>query len=167
MKRTICAMLLTAPLLVFAADKSPDESFLKDAAQAGIAEVEAGKLAQEKGSSQAVKDFGAMMVKDHTAAGDKLKTVATAEGVDLPSNSSMTQMAGKTKLEVLSGETFDKAYIKGQVSAHEDTLALLKKEVASGQDAKAKAFATEVLPTVRGHLKKIQKIAADAGVQTK
>jgi hypothetical protein len=44
---------------------------------------------------------------------------------------------------------------------------LFKKEIASGQDADAKAFATATLPTVRAHLKAILAIATDAGVSTK
>ena len=167
MKKVMTAVLLIAPVLAFAADKSPDQSFYKNLAEAGIAEVEAGKLAQSKGSSQAVKDFGAMMVKDHSAANDKLKTVASNSGTELPTTSSASQMAAKAKLEVLSGDSFDKAYIKNQVSAHRDTEALLKKEIASGQDTNAKAFATDVLPTVKGHLRKIEKIATEAGVSTK
>ena len=167
MKKVMTTVLLVAPLLAFAAEKSPDQSFYKNLAEGGISEVEAGKLAESKGSSQAVKDFGAMMVKDHSAANDKLKTLASGEGIDLPTTSSTSQMAAKAKLEVLSGDSFDKAYIKNQVSAHQQTVALLKKEISSGQDAKAKAFATEVLPTVSGHLKKIEHIASEAGVSTK
>jgi putative membrane protein len=76
-------------------------------------------------------------------------------------------MATKAKLEVLTGETFDKSYIKGQIAAHEETAALLEKEIASGKDPKAQAFAKEILPTVHAHLKKIREIAASAGVTTK
>lgn len=167
MKKVMTAVLLIAPMLAFAADKSPDQSFYKNLAEGGIAEVEAGKLAQSKGSTQAVKDFGAMMVKDHSAANDKLKTLASGEGIDLPTTSSTSQMASKAKLELLSGDSFDKAYIKNQISAHRQTVSLLKKEASSGQDAKAKAFATEVLPTVTGHLKKIEHIASEARVNAK
>jgi putative membrane protein len=73
-------------------------------------------------------------------------------------------MATKAKLEVLSGETFDKSYIKGQIKAHEKTLALFRKEMASGHDPDAKAFAKQTLPTVRSHLKAINAIASSAGV---
>ena len=76
-------------------------------------------------------------------------------------------MATKAKLEVLTGETFDKSYIKGQIAAHEETAGLLKKEIASGKDPKAREFAKEILPTVHAHLKKIREIAASAGVTEK
>jgi putative membrane protein len=167
MKRvTTLVLLLAAPVLAFAAD-NPDAAFFKNAAEGGISEVDAGTLAQSKGTSQAVKDFGAMMVKDHTAANDKLKTIAAAENVKLPTSASVGQMAAKAKLEMLSGDTFDKSYIKNQLKAHRRTVALFKKEVATGQDAQAKAFATETLPTLQAHLKKIHEIATEAGVDTK
>jgi putative membrane protein len=167
MNRFAASLIIAVPILAFGADKSPDTSFFKHAAEGGIAEVEAGKLAQQKGNSQAVKDFGAMMVKDHSAANEKLAGIASSEGVDLPTSSSVGQVASKAKLEVLTGDTFDKSYIKNQVAAHVQTATLFKKEIANGADAQAKAFASETLPTVQEHLKKIRQIAADAGVAVK
>ena len=165
MKATVLWLALAAPLGAFA--DSPDSSFYKVAAEAGLSEVELGNLAQEKGSTQQVKDFGAMMVKDHSAANDKLKSLATAKSITLPSSSGVRQTAQKAKLEVLSGETFDKSYIKSQLAAHRQAVALFKKEANSGQDSDAKAFAAATLPTLRGHLKQISSIAAAEGVGTK
>jgi putative membrane protein len=167
MKSLLALLILAAPLAAVAADSTPDASFYKHVAEANISEIDAGTLAQEKGSSQAVKDFGAMMVKDHGAALDKLKALAATKSISLPTSASIGQMATKAKLDVLSGDTFDKSYIKGQVKAHQDTIVALKKEIASGQDTDAKSFASAVLPTVQGHLKKIKGIAADAGINKK
>jgi putative membrane protein len=164
MNRILLSILVSAPLAAFGADASPDSSFYKQAAEAGIAEVDAGNLAAQKATNAKVKDFGAMMVKDHTAANDKLKALAATKSVALPKHASVGQMATQTKLKALSGETFDKSYIKGQIKAHQDTIALLEKEVASGQDPEAKAFAQSTLPTVQAHLKAINSIAAAAGV---
>lgn len=161
MKSVLAFLLLATPLVAMA--DSPDASFYKKAAEGGISEVEAGNLAQSKGNSQKVKDFGAMMVKDHSAANDKLKALATTKDVTLPSTSSVGQMATKAKLQVLTGETFDHSYIKGQIQAHQNTVALFRKEIASGQDPDAQAFAKATLPTIRSHLKAINAIAADAG----
>jgi putative membrane protein len=164
---TIVATMLAVPVITLGADKSPDADFFKHAAEAGIAEVEAGKLAQDKGNSPSVKDFGAMMVQDHTAANDKLKSLALSENVELPGNSGVKNMAAKAKLEVLTGDSFDKSYIKSQVAAHRQAVALFRKEAASGQDAQAKAFAAATLPTLKSHLQKIDGIAAEAGVTSK
>jgi putative membrane protein len=166
MKGTFFALMLTLPIAALAAS-NPDASFYKNAAEGGISEVDAGHLAQDKGNSQKVKDFGAMMVKDHSAANEKLQALASSKNVTLPTTASVGQMATKAKLDVLSGDTFDKSYVKGQISAHRDTIALFRKEISSGQDDDAKAFATATLPTVRAHLKAITAIATDMGIKTK
>jgi putative membrane protein len=166
MNRLFALAILACPLAAFGAT-NPDSAFFKHAAEGGIAEVDAGNLAQQKGNAQNVKDFGAMMVKDHSAANEKLQSIAAAKGITLPTSASVGQMAAKAKLDLLSGTTFDTSYVKGQVRAHEQTIGLFRKEITSGQDADAKAFAKETLPTVRSHLKAIKAIAAQAGVATK
>jgi putative membrane protein len=159
MKIIVIAALLM-PLAALAAAGSPDESFYKKAAEGGLSEVELGQLASDKSPDPDVKNFGAMMVKDHTAANQKLQALAASKGVSLPSKPSIGQMATKTKLDVLKGDTFDKSYIKSQVKAHEETVELLKKEISSGQDDDAKAWARSVLPTVQSHLKAVRGLAA-------
>jgi putative membrane protein len=166
MKGSFFALMLSLPMVAFAAT-NPDASFYKHAAEGGIFEVDVGRLAQDKGNSQQVKDFGAMMVKDHSAANEKLQALASSQNITLPTSASVGQMATKAKLDVLSGDTFDKSYVKGQISAHRHTIALFRKEISSGQDADAKTFATATLPTVRAHLKAINAIATDMGINTK
>lgn len=164
MKKLIAIVIFGLPLVALAKD-NPDESFFKNAAEAGVAEVEAGRMAQSKGTSPSVKEFGAMMVKDHTAANAKLTKIAMSKGVELPTEPSMMQKAMAKKADMKSGESFDKDYIQGQIKAHQDTIDLLQKEIDSGKDPEAKAFATETLPKVKMHLEKINAIAAEAGVK--
>jgi putative membrane protein len=165
MRKWLLVLTVAIPVLAWAKD-NPDESFFKKAAEAGMSEVDAGKMAQAKATSPAVKEFAAMMVKDHGAANAKLQKIATAKGVELPDGPSMMQKAKEKKTDLHSGESFDKDYIQGQIKAHEDTVELLQKEIDEGKDAEAKAFATETLPKVKMHLEKINKIAADAGVKS-
>lgn len=166
MKNTFLALMLFLPGAAFAAS-NPDASFYKNAAEGGIFELDAGHMAQEKGTSQQVKDFGAMMVKDHTAASDKLQSMASSKNITLPTSGSVAQMATEEKLKVLSGKTFDKSYVKSQVSAHQKTIALFEKEASSGRDSDAKAFASATLPTLRAHLKAITSIATNLGATVK
>ena len=166
MRKLFAMIALVSPLaaapLAFGAD-NPDASFYKKAAEAGIFEVEAGNQAQQKANMQSVKDFGAMMVKDHTAANDQLKSVAASKDVSLPTSPSAAQMAEKGKLDLLSGDTYDKSYIRGQIKAHREVIALFKKEIASGQDPDAKAFAKQTLPVLEKHLRAADKIAEQNG----
>jgi len=164
MKRIPLLLAALAPLAAFAAD-NPDQSFFDHAAEGGLAEVSLGKLAQEKASDPKVKEFGAMMVTDHSAANEKLKALAAKEGVKLPTSPGVGQMATKAKLEVLTGDTFDKSYVKGMVKDHEEDVALFRTEATSGKDAGAKAFAAATLPTLEEHLKKIRSIAAARGIK--
>jgi putative membrane protein len=164
MKRLLPTLVLVFPFVAFGADSSPDSAFYKDAAEGGLSEVELGNLAQRKSNNESVRDFGAMMVKDHTAANAKLKDVAALKNISLPTSASMGQMTTKAKLEILSGDTFDKSYIKGMVKDHEEDIAMFKKEAVSGQDPDAKAYAVATLPTLRAHLRKIKSIATTAGV---
>ena len=144
---------------------SPDSSFIKNAAEGGMAEVELGQLAQQKATNPAVKEFGAMMVTDHTAANDKLKTVAAAKQVSLPDSPSLIQKASKAKLEMMSGDSFDKSYVKGMIEDHKADIKEFQKEAMEGKDPQVKAFAAATLPTLKKHLQKIQAIASDAGIK--
>jgi putative membrane protein len=166
MKRLILAALTATPFLASAATGSPDEAFYQALAEGGTSEVELGNLAQEKSSDQKVKDFGAMMVKDHSAANEKLQALAASKTLTLPSGAGAAGMATKAKLEMLKGGTFDKSYIKSQIKAHTATVSLLDKEISSGQDPDAKTFAQSVLPTVRAHLEAIRTIATEENVKT-
>jgi putative membrane protein len=143
---------------------STDESFFQNAAEGGMAEVEAGKLAQSKGSSAGVKSFAAMMVKDHSAANEKLQKIAADSGVTLPTQLNAEHQAMKAKLSGLSGDAFDKEYLRGQLKDHEVTVSLLRTEIDSGQNADAKAFASQTLPTVETHLQTVKELAAKAGI---
>jgi putative membrane protein len=136
-----------------------DESFFESAADGGMAEVEAGKLAQTKGSSAAVRSFAAMMVKDHTAANDKLQKIAEEHDITLPTQLSPDHESMMSTLAGLSGTAFDQEYLRGQVKDHEATAALLQSESGSGQNADAKAFAKDTLPIVQTHLKKAKELA--------
>jgi putative membrane protein len=130
-----------------------DSDFAKEAAQGGMAEVKLGQLAQEKGSSDEVKQFGKKMVDDHSQANDKLKSVASQENVNLPEGLSKKDQATYDKLSKLSGDAFDRAYARDMLKDHQDDIAAFQREARNGRDAGIKSFASETLPTLQDHLK--------------
>ena len=132
---------------------------MKKAADGGMAEVELGKLAAEKGSSQEVKDFGQRMVDDHSKANDQLKQLASQKHVELPQQPSSKHAATKAKLEKLSGEDFDKAYVAEMLKDHKQDVAEFKRESKSAHDDDLKSFASQTLPTLQEHLKQVQNLA--------
>lgn len=166
MKFLVIATLTAAAPLALAAGSSPDHSFYHSLAEGGMAEVDLGKLAQQKSTNPKVKQFAQMMVTDHSAANAKLDALATSKQADVPRTLDASHQAEKSKLEALSGSSFDKAYVKSQVKDHEKTVSLLEKEISSGQDADAKAFAQSVLPTVKHHLEAARTLASEEGAKS-
>ena len=136
-----------------------DSTFLKKAAQGGLAEVELGQLATQKASSEEVKKFGQRMVDDHTKANEQLKQVAAEKKMDLPQTLDAKDKATKARLEKLSGEQFDKAYMRDMVKDHRKDVAEFEHESKMAKDPAIKSFAEQTLPTLREHLKEAEKIA--------
>jgi putative membrane protein len=129
-----------------------DRAFVEKAAQGGMMEVAAGRLAAQHGLAPAVKQFGQKMVADHTAANDKLKSLADSKQMVLPDSLSPDENAALGKLEGLTGTDFDKAYSKMMVKDHNEDISEFQKEVKKGEDAEVKAFAQSTLPTLQHHL---------------
>ena len=136
-----------------------DQHFVKKAAEGGLAEVELGKLATEKASSDEVKKFGQRMVDDHSKANDQLKQLASSKGIEVPTDLSAKDKATKERLSKLSGEQFDKAYMKDMVKDHTQDVSEFKKESTSAKDPDVKNFASQTLPTLEDHLKQARSIA--------
>lgn len=135
-----------------------DASFAVNAADAGMLEVELGKVAQANGMSQDVKDFGSMMVKDHTEVGDKLKKLAASKNLALPETLSDKSQDKKNKMQDKKGKDFDKAYAKAMVDGHKDVIKSFEDEAKNGTDTDLKTFAADQLPTLHHHLDEAQKM---------
>lgn len=130
--------------------------FVTSAIQTDIAEIDAGQLAQQKGKSQAVKEYGAAMVKEHAAHKDKVVALAPQFNVKPPASASVGQKATYLKLKVLSGDTFDRSFAKSMVSAHESAIKMYQAQ--SGKSDAAGALAKETLPDLQHHLEMAQSL---------
>jgi putative membrane protein len=137
-----------------------DQQFITEAAQGGMAEVQLGKLALQRASSQEVKDYAQHMIDEHTKVNQELMALAQQKGVTPPKTIGQKNEAVRAKLSKLSGSQFDKAYMsEAGVKAHTQQEALFRRQAEQGQDAELKAFAAKVLPTVQAHLQEAQKQA--------
>ncbi|WP_020606184.1 DUF4142 domain-containing protein [Spirosoma spitsbergense] len=133
--------------------------FAMKAANGGMMEVELGRMAQEKGTSQDVKEFGSMMVADHSKANDELKTLATAKNITLPSTLGEEAQEDVNELAKLSGKEFDKKYVSMMVDDHKEDVDAFKKAAEDNSvDPDIKAFAAKTLPTLQQHLDRINAI---------
>jgi putative membrane protein len=129
-----------------------DRAFVTKAAQGGLMEVAAGKLAAQRGLDAAVKTFGQRMVTDHTAANEQLQSLAHSKQLVLPDSLSKDQSAALGKLETLIGRDFDQTYSRMMVKDHTEDISEFEKEVKRGQDVEIKSFARSTLPTLQHHL---------------
>ena len=140
-----------------AVDKD-DAKFAVAAANGGMAEVELGQLAQQKAANAKVKDFGAMMVTDHTKANDEMKALAKTKGITLPVAIDTDEQKVKDDLSAKSGADFDKAYVSNMIDDHKKDIKEFEDASKNCKDADLRVFAVKTLPTLKMHLDAIQKI---------
>jgi putative membrane protein len=145
------------------ADKGlTDESFVKQAAQDGMTEVEMGNVAAEKASSDDVKTFAARMVKDHSKANADLASLAESKNLKVPAKLDVKHRAMVDALKLRSGASFDAAYAKHMAADHNKAISLFTKESTSA-DADLSAFAKKTLPTLKEHKKMADDLNGKVG----
>ena len=143
-----------------------DKAFAHEAAIGGMAEVELGTLAKQKASSSDVKAFADRMVTDHGKANDELKQWADQHHVTLPTELDAKSKSTKDHLSNLSGDAFDKAYMRDMVQDHKQDVAKFRSESKSAKNPDLKSWAGSTLPTLEDHLKMAQDTASKVGVTT-
>lgn len=135
-----------------------DQTFMKDAAIGNEAEIQLGQMAQEKASSPAVKSFGERMIKDHSDADTKLKSIAESQHISLPVTLDPRHKDTAKGLSTLSGPRFDQAYMQLMVQEHTKDVNKFKQEAATAHDDTVKQFAVATLPVLESHLNEAQQI---------
>jgi putative membrane protein len=153
------------------ADKSAtfDEEFARKAAEANLAEIKLGQLAQEKASSQTVKQFAKQMVEDHSKANEELKEAANKEGITLPNDLDQKEKAKIDELSRLSGPAFDKAYAREMVRDHEKDVAEFRRAASMAKKEEIKEFASKTEPKLEEHLTRARQMMQEvsrAGMDT-
>jgi putative membrane protein len=143
-----------------AAVSSADKIFATDAAQGGVAEVEMGQLALQKGTSPQVKQFAQRMVTDHTQANQELMQLAKSQNLDLPAQVDSKHKSDMDRLRGMSGTAFDTAYMQHMLQDHQKDLAEFQKQAQSGSDPGLKSFAAKYLPVLQQHLQMAQSTAS-------
>jgi putative membrane protein len=158
MRSFVLATLATLLLTGCGAANTPD--FVQKAAMSDMYEVQAGKLAAEKGQSDAVKQFAQQMVDAHTKTTEELTGIVKSKNikVDLPSALDSTHQKSIDDLNSASAQDFDKTYANQQVDAHQEAVHLFKKYAAKGDDADVKQWVEKTLPTIEHHLDEAKKL---------
>jgi putative membrane protein len=157
MKRSqvlIAVTLLATPAYALAADPAADSGpppadVLTKLHHSNQMEIEAGKLAQEKGESKAIKKFGKTLVSDHTAADKQVVALAKQLKVELPKETDMKD-DGLEKAKSASGAEFDKAFAQAMLDDH-------KKDVDEASDARDKTSNPKLKKLLAGLVPKLEK----------
>ena len=153
------ALLLSLGGVALAADPPSTVEVLGKLHNADQGEIAMGKLAEKEGQSKEVKDFGKMLVKDHTGADKKVAVLAKQEKIDLGKPQPMGMA------EPASGPDFDSRFAQLMVEAHKKDIAALTKARDTTTDDKLKKLLTELLPTLQKHEDTAQKILAGQGLK--
>ena len=138
-----------------------DAKFAVDVADGGMAEVELGKLAQQKSANPQIKEFAAMMVSDHSAANDQMNAIAKTKGITLPKVMGDYQQKLTKEISDKSGKDFDRAYVTAMIKDHKETIKTFEVALNELRDTTLRTFASTNLPILKKHLSAIQKIDAD------
>ena len=131
--------------------KIDDKAFLKRIAVDDMMQVELGKLAAEKGSSDAVKQYGRKMADERQKTHEEVTQLASKQGVTVAESLDSKHQGKVDKLAKLDGPNFDKAFLKEVTHDDGDDVATFQAEAKGGNDPAVKNFATRVLPVIQAH----------------
>jgi putative membrane protein len=140
------------------------KAFIREAIQGNLAEINMGKLAQQRSGNEGVKAFGRTLVEDHSAANEKARKVAQDLKVTPPSRPSLKQRAVYAKQALLRGATFDRTFARDMVSDHQKDIAAFRAQAQGGAEPTA-SMAKEVLPTLEKHLAEAQRLQTEVTAQ--
>jgi putative membrane protein len=138
-----------------------DKDFVKSVAESSATEVELGKLAQEKASSDAVKDLGKRMVDAHTQTGEQMKKAGAALNMNLTSEPPRKAKKAQDKLAKLSGPDFDRAYAKMAADEEKQAVKQYEREAKNGKAPGVKEFAAKNLPAEQERQKQAEQLASN------
>jgi putative membrane protein len=131
---------------------SVDKDFVWRAAQDETAAIQLGKLAADHGATVQVKDYGRKLVDDHTSLKSQLVDIATRENILLPQGISDAQGEAFALLSKLSGERFDREFVRRAASDHRAELTAFLREAEGGQDRSLTVFAANAVALLQDRL---------------
>jgi putative membrane protein len=135
-----------------------DKQWLQMSIEGDLFEIRGGQLAQQKGSSQAVKDYGAKLVADHTKSLQDATDLAEKYGIDVPKAPSPTQQWQLQTVAKFTGKDFDTNYVDLEAKDHQQDISEAQDEVKEGCNHDIRADAEDEIPVLTEHLQIAQKL---------
>jgi putative membrane protein len=160
---SLLSVLFVLPVTALAANpqvSSQDRSWLIAAHQGNLAEIASGNLAAEKGHTDAVREAGRMLTRDHAELDSKLRPVARELGVDLPTKPNAEQQQEAKEFKRLSGTQFDQTWTHTEADGHVKTIEATEREIQHGSVPQVKQLAQSALPVLKKHLDTLQQQTA-------
>jgi putative membrane protein len=145
---------------------SADKTFLADAAQGSLAEINFAKLALEKSQDPNVRKFATRMIHDHEMLIDEMKPISMKLHVKEPHGAPVMDHAKYEELKLKSGTDFDRAYVEAMVKDHTDDLTKFVEEENKTTNPELKAVVAKAEGTIKEHTEMIDNIAHMGGIQT-
>jgi putative membrane protein len=162
MRITTCWSAAVVPALLVAtlafAQDQQAKTFLTEAIEGNLAEVQMGQLAQKQATTLAVRSYGQMLEQEHTVANQKARAAANAMQIKPPTQPNSKQKADHERLSQLIGAEFDEQFADHMVMDHQEDIQ--KYEKAAAMNGPAGTSAKEALPTLRKHLQNAESLKA-------
>jgi putative membrane protein len=136
-----------------------DQSFIHKTMEDNVAQEQMGQLAAQKSQSDDVKQFGEKMAQIHEQLTNQLMPVAKKLGVDAPKQPSKKDRQEIEKMQSLSGQDFDAAFIRAMLKDQRDDLKEFQDEAQGAQDPNVQQLAKMDEPVLNQHLEILEKIA--------
>jgi putative membrane protein len=150
--------ILLAAMLAGPALAESDKAFLSDALKGNNAEIALGRMAQEKGSTDAVRSFGAQLVADHSEAKTQATALAAKLRVQTTDQATPQAKQGMAALQALSGKEFDAAFLRAMIDEHRKEIAAVRDKAQEGKTETSK-LAAQTLPVLEKHLKTAEELS--------
>ncbi|MGQ0540185.1 MAG: DUF4142 domain-containing protein [Gemmatimonadaceae bacterium] len=173
MQRIALALALTVTALAaLAATPAQAQQKLDDATivaifdAANTFDIETGTLAKQRGHSAAVREFGAMIARDHSIVRQQGRDLAKKLGVTPtpPSDDSMARAHAEAiaALRSKSGAEFDRAFAAHEAAFHQNVIdAVTTTLLPAIRNAEVKALVEKVAPAFEAHMIAAQNLGKE------
>jgi len=139
-----------------------DNDFLAKIAACNHAEVEIGKLAATRASSEKVKDFAQNLVKEHQKVHERVADLMKNRKIAMLTGLDKDGQAQVQKLTKLEGKEFDRTFLNDAITEHRTAITLFENQIKNGKDKDISTFAQETLPALQNHMKRAEELAKTA-----
>jgi putative membrane protein len=160
---SICAFCCAPALAQSSSSGMSDQQFVDFAAQTDMTEAHLGQVAQDQAAGQNIKEYGQMLVTDHTTDYNQLTAAAGKANLTVPKGLDAAHDKMIALIAKMKGTAFDTHYVHEMVIGHEKAIAQYKEEAQNGQNAEIKAYANQALPVLEKHLEAAKNLMKSKG----